>query len=91
MKLGINGLHPSSLRLPFSIKFCCVIYIAYHKTKQITHERYVKMLFEEWCAVIFTIGTSHYEFLNFYLDSLVKCADFYISSCKTNKAMTYTF
>jgi hypothetical protein len=49
------------------------------------------MLFEEWCAVIFTIGTSHYEFLNFYLDSLVKCADFYISSCKTNKAMPYTF
>ena len=33
----------------------------------------------------------HDEFLNFYIDSLVQCADFYISSCKTNKAMPYTF
>jgi len=49
------------------------------------------MLFEEWCAIVFTLGTFHDEFLNFYIDSQVKCADFYISSCKTNKAIPYTF
>jgi len=49
------------------------------------------MLFEEWCAIVFTIGAFHDEFLNFYIDSLVKCADFYISSCKTNKAMPHTW
>ena len=41
MKLDVSGLYPSSLRLPVSIQFCCVIYIAYHKTRQMTHERYV--------------------------------------------------
>jgi hypothetical protein len=49
------------------------------------------VLFEEWCIIVSTIGAFHDEFLNLYIDSLVKCADFYISSCKTNKAVVHIF
>ena len=48
-------------------------------------------LLEEWCSIVFTVGAFHNELLNFNIDNLVKCADFYISSCKTIEAVQYTF